>query len=203
MDYLSSKIRVIKNSQRLTSERGIGLLELAVILPLILAMVFAGVEFSRALRYQSSIVSVGREITEAAFRDCTRDLYDSSELALLSSGELAALQSEVSDCMSNVLTGSATMVSYPEFKVIFSVFRWNELASPEPDLFAQYKSDNSAVSQLSESDFDGSDPDRRTMLEEQQVVVYTEIYGQYSPIISQVGKIFSFFPGVFYVVSMY
>lgn len=70
MNHFEPKLKI--------DERGVFLLELAIVAPLILLFVLGGVEFNAYLRAEQRLAVLTREASTAAFRECDRLAYAAS-----------------------------------------------------------------------------------------------------------------------------
>jgi hypothetical protein len=90
-------------------ERGIALVEFAIIVPVLFAIIFGGIELARALRVQKMVSTMSREVANIAFRECTPALEP------------------VQACLENVVERVVPLSSpgMSEVIVIVSVYRVN------------------------------------------------------------------------------
>lgn len=103
-------------------ERGTVFVELALTLPVVLAVIFATIEFSRSLRLIEDAATFSREAANSAFRQCGPIAYSAAfpDVDDTSTADFSALQT----CMDRVRTSSelATRVLIPNARIIVSVF---------------------------------------------------------------------------------
>ena len=130
---------------------GIGVIELILAIPLVLIIVLAGIELSRALRANMTITSLARETATSAFRECTPDLY----------GDISGINEDTVDaCLTNIrdIAESSVQDRYPDLGINIQIFKWYML---DPDNVLRFGSSihPDYDSKISEADF--TDPIQR------------------------------------------
>jgi Flp pilus assembly protein TadG len=101
--------------------RGHALVELALILPVLILIAFAGIDFARALNTYQIALSLSKEIASASYRECIVDVadYNSSQVNL-SASHLKGLF-DPKQCLAAVRASLATTVSNVAPNTEFSI----------------------------------------------------------------------------------
>lgn len=179
------------------------MIEAALVIPLILAIFFAGIEFTRALRTRSHLSFLIREVVDVAFRDCTNDIYDSLEG--LSATQRNQRISEVTFCITELtdqrLPHYINELGSMTFSI--SVFRWDE-SQPlnEAIEYGGYRTDPEFHSLVQIEDFNYGSA-RYDLLRQIQALVYAELRYPYKSLMPPIARLFGFDGKEFYVSTVF
>ena len=205
----------------LLKQSGAGLVELALAIPVIFILFAGGLELAFLIRTNSRLTTLSREITSAAFRECANQVNPAvTSIALATAQTIAAnclLKSGLptdkvftpfSAAMANTLDAS-------KVDIVLTVYRWEPGPTVDGDdavevARVRYDGD-SAGPASSRIEADGRadifkrtiDPVRYTLIQNHQVLVYTEIFYQYSPWIVQIPGLIGASGGMIYVTSVF
>lgn len=100
----------------LNGTSGAGLVELALVLPLILFLIFSALETVRIVRTRQAALGVVREIAVSSFRDCSQ--YPGS----VNTG------TPIEICVSPILEQSMLHSSVPNGEVVLTRWRWDSVS---------------------------------------------------------------------------
>ena len=180
--------------------KGLVLVELSFVLPILLILILGSVELTNSLRIHTNLHTLARELSAAAFRECTIQAY----------GELTTeMAAETTTCLQGVLTGTENLRStlLPDSQIVLSVFKWdeNEDENQEPVRLAFVESEEAPASpRLDKTDFyESSDQELNLTLQQQEVLSYVEFYYPYKPFVPAIAKMFGYEGNEFYVLSVF
>jgi hypothetical protein len=186
------------------SESGNSMVELALVLPILLLLLSAGLEFGRVMKSYARISAIAREIGTYSFRECSTQAY--TDVSNMNQGEINQLKSDIDDCLEGVLTETSQYIAElaPDLRVYLSIYKHIPSESPPAEKFGEAGSDNSIgdLTKIQEEDFDPTnDLDRSQLLQEHRVLVYTEIHFQHTAFFPGITNLFSSNGGVIYAVT--
>ena len=117
MKFRKPRLLTVRRNQT-DSERGLAIIELALIMPLFVAVALVGLEISRALSYSQAAVSLSREAASRAFRKCGSDW--SADTAN------AAKMLKVRNCLEKQEAALEQFANraFPGTEVILTIFRY-------------------------------------------------------------------------------
>lgn len=162
------------------------LLEATLIIPIIITIAFAGIEFTRSMRHAKIAMSLSREAANLVFREC------SDRFSLNNTQCLRSKQLELDGFAESLVPGAEVIVTVyitqetkPGTSIALPELRARQPQQPSANSNPQF------VTRLN------APP---TFLSDEHTVVIAEAYVPYSPLISGISGFFRFNPqlGAFY-----
>lgn len=183
---------MITKSNKHKKEKGVGFVELAIIIPVILFLILGAIELGRALRVHSAMNVLARGLASSAFRDCSNK----------------TLSASLQNCLNGVISSTTTTANtlLPGATLIVSLYKWDATKPPgsEPTLvgIAPINQTNPA-SKFNTSYFSTAQIERNRMLENNGVIVFGEVFFPYSSLVPIAPLIFALSTDRFYVAAAY
>ena len=205
-------IRLMTRIKIRRGDAGVGLLELALILPFVLMVFCAGIEFSRAMSTYSRLNMLVREVARAGYSECAQIASPDYEISM---------NAEVLTCLTNVVTATANVPEeiLPGVKIAVSMYKWDPLyVSVDPHMppyertrpIAKFSLPADFTGRFSESSFQPGPPQpgprssRNALLENEKTLVYGEVEYSYQPIVPFIAQLFGFgISRTFYVATSF
>lgn len=182
------------------NELGVSVVELAIVIPLLLGLVFASLEFARALRVSKMVSTMSREAANYAMRECS-PVWDSPQ---------PCLQDAVNKVQNFAAAGLGNV------RVIVTLYKWNDTtSSPEEAGIFPTRAD-----QILQASVPGVDAKRvtrfclfgclpseqaidQTLIRDAGMVTVGEVYVDYKPIVSYVPQIFKWNVDTLYEATIF
>lgn len=181
--------------------------EFAMVIPLILAFSFAGIEFCRSLRYSQLASSLSREGASIAYREC------GSMSASDTASCLQGLQSSIQQFGTTLIPGTQLILSVYQYDDVAGAGEYSRVgispvsATDGTSGITQTRYTiplgvpiDGVAGSLRGSSMSGNiDP---TILKKHRTMVISEVYVPFSSIVGGVLSLFRFDPGGFYDVTI-
>ena len=184
-------------------ELGIGTIELVLLAPIFLILIFGGIELASALRQKAALNTLARSMTAVAYRDCTWELYRERISDVDIDRIERCLISDVQQRVMGILGGS----EWPELKVVSKVFRWNPVGiGGRPELVSEVELNEGdhEYSRITVDEFDPRRHERRAqLLKEHAVLVYTELIFPFESIVPSFSQFIGGSDSQFYVTAVF
>lgn len=171
--------------RRHPNERGAALVELALIIPFLFGLVFAGIEFARAIRVAKMVSQLSRESANYALRECS-PVWESPQACLEDVGRRSAQFADAG--MSNVEVIVALYRRNPATGVIEEIGIW----PPRPNRSA-YCAPFTGCSREVDS----------TLVSAAGTIAVAEVFAGFTPIVKHIPQQFWFNPETMYEASFF
>ena len=187
--------------------QGHALLELIIVLPLLWAVLLAGIEFGRALNTYQEALALSQEIASTSYRECIVDVGEYDNSAFKEGGKHNPLF-DPSTCLATVRDSFAASVRTlePRAEFFVSMYRYSSGNIFQDGVTALQGNPAVYSSKLTTSSFSGgSDPGAQDMadaLKNYEVLVAAEVYFPHDTIFSSFLDIFFFDPGAIYAATL-
>ena len=180
------------------TENGNAIVELAFVIPLLVGLIFGGIEFSRSLKYSQAAVTFSREAASLALRRCAG--YLDSEEAL--------------NCLNlrRVTIEDFANTMFPGTEIALSLYRYEgpingggtfiriNISDERNHLSKFGIGGQSGQGRLEGTSLTG--PIRPEVLYQNRVIVIGEAFVPYPSLVGMFPSIYSYSPGIFYEVSV-
>jgi hypothetical protein len=177
--------------------KGAGLIELSIVLPILLILIFGAIELARSLRIYSSMNIVARGLASSAFRDCANK----------------TLSGNLQNCLDSVINSTSNTAKdfLPNSTLIVSLYKWdptktfpNEPTRAGISPVPASPPNGTPVSRFSASSFSyANSVERNTLLKDNGIIVYSEVFFPYNTVVPSLPGIFGFSNNLFYVTATF
>lgn len=167
---------------------GVAFLELALLLPLLAALVFGGLEFARAIRVSKMVSTLSRQAASDAFRECS-PVWENAQ-----------------ECMDEVQdrTRRFAGVGLGNVQVIVSLYRWDAVGGFVEEVVVSPERSLQSGPRRTQFCLGGCDlPVDPALVEQAGMIAVGEVYGDFTPLVVQVPKMFWFNPESLYEATIF
>ena len=174
-----NRIRFLKRINK--EQKGVALIELALILPLIALLVFTGLEFSRSLKHIQLAAALSREVASLALRECISDSDERVPYCL------EIIQADIEEFGSRLISDT---------ELIVSIYRYHR----EDNNFKRVGSAGGSkyASRFEEEEEGLTDSLHVSLTGAETVIAIGEAYVPFYAIVSKVEKYLGYQSGVYY-----
>jgi len=196
---LNIKIRTLQKFG--SQERGVGLIEFAMIIPILLAIIVSGIDLSNILRAKSRVMEINRDIGNTTFRDCVLKASTDEDDAIVR----PSIENCLNNSLSTYMAGLAPMIDTKRLRISISLAR-QSVNPGAPDFYhtspVTYTGYSETLFPRINSSSDLSQNERGA-LAEQKTLLFCEVKYDYSPLIAG-GASFGVIPALsLYEISTY
>jgi hypothetical protein len=167
---------------------GVAFLELALLLPLLAALVFGGLEFARAIRVSKMVSTLSRQAASDAFRECS-PVWESAQ-----------------ECMDEVQsrTKRFAAVGLGNIQVIVSIYRWDPVGGFVEEISVSPERSLQTGPRRTQFCLAGCDmPVDPGLVEQAGLIAIGEVYGDFTPLVVRVPRMFWFNPESLYEATIF
>ena len=163
-------------------EQGVALLEFALLAPIFIGILAAGLEFSRALKHIQVSASLSREVASIAYRECAGDEPDKVP------GCLDLVRDKIQALADSVMPNSEIVVSVYQYVEATNTYSQLGLETHGGKYTTQYSLGGGKINGITDDQ----------LIIEQERIVIGEAYVPWVSAIEGIPNIFNFSPSVFY-----